>query len=81
MDNSLAENLETQIVDLYKEKEVLESQLGTSDTDKILEEFNSLESELSRLYQFKENFKRIESKQIIIESIRSAYIPKIRLTE
>lgn len=81
MDNSLAENLETQIVDLYKEKEVLESQLGTSDTDKILEEFSNLESELSRLYQFKENFKRIESKQIIIESIRSAYIPKFRLSE
>lgn len=81
MDNSLAENLETQIVDLYKEKEELESQLGTSDTDKIIEEFYSLESELSRLYQFKENFKRIESKQIIIESIRSAYIPKFRLSE
>ncbi|EMY60171.1 hypothetical protein [Leptospira terpstrae] len=81
MDNSLAENLETQIVDLYKEKEELESQLGTSDTDKILEEYYSLESELSRLYQFKENFKQIESKQIIIESIRSAYIPKFRLSE
>lgn len=79
MDNSLAENLESQIVDLYKEKEELESQLGTSDTDVILHEFHQLESELNRLYRFKENFKRIESKQIIIESIRSAYIPNHRL--
>lgn len=80
MDDSLTENLETQIVSLYKEKEELQSKLGTSDTDNILAEFYQLEAELSRLYQFKENFKRIESKQIIIESIRSAYIPNHRFS-
>ncbi|TGK78691.1 hypothetical protein EHQ31_09480 [Leptospira montravelensis] len=81
MDNSIAENLESQIVNLYKEKEELEFQLGTSDTDKILEEFYQLESDLKRLYKFKENYKRIDSKQIIIESIRSVYIPNNRLSK
>ncbi|MCW7493795.1 hypothetical protein ND861_14190 [Leptospira sp. 2 VSF19] len=80
MESKIADNLESQIVDLYKDKEELETQLGTSDTDMIITEFYQLESELNRLYQFKEKYKRIEVKQIIIESVQSAYIQNHRLS-
>ncbi|MCG6145822.1 hypothetical protein [Leptospira bandrabouensis] len=81
MESSIAENLESQIVNLYKEKEELESNLGTSDADMILKEFYQLESDLNRLYKFKENYKRIDTKQVIVESIRAAYIPNHRLSK
>ncbi|TGL75478.1 hypothetical protein [Leptospira jelokensis] len=78
MEESRDENLEAQIITLYKEKEELELRLGTSDTDAILQEFESLGKELSRLYSFKENYRKVDTNLIRIDSIHSAYIPKNR---
>ncbi|TGL52991.1 hypothetical protein EHQ59_08565 [Leptospira kemamanensis] len=78
MEESREENLESQIITLYKEKEELELALGTSDTDTILKEFENLGKELSRYYSFKENYRKVDTNLIHIESIRSAYIPKHR---
>lgn len=78
MEESREENLESQIITLYKEKEELELALGTSDTDTILKEFENLGKELSRYYSFKENYRKVETNLIQIESILSAYIPKHR---
>ncbi|XDD45356.1 hypothetical protein AB3N60_11570 [Leptospira sp. WS39.C2] len=78
MDTTLEEHLESQIVTLYKEKEELEAELGTSDIDSIIQEFQTLEKELNFLYSFKENYRKINTNQIHIESIQSAYIPNFR---
>ncbi|EOQ87665.1 hypothetical protein LEP1GSC202_2377 [Leptospira yanagawae serovar Saopaulo str. Sao Paulo = ATCC 700523] len=78
MKESRDENLEAQIITLYKEKEELELSLGTSDTDAILEEFESLGKELSKLYSFKENYRKVDTNLIRIDSLRAAYIPKHR---
>ncbi|MGV3665063.1 MAG: hypothetical protein ACO1NV_02945 [Leptospira bouyouniensis] len=78
MENSQEEQLESQIVTLYKEKEELESEIGTSDIDLIIKEFESLEKELSYLYSFKENYRKVPTNSIQIESIRAAYIPNHR---
>lgn len=78
MDLSIEDGLESQVVSLYKEKEELETELGTCDIDSILQEFESLNGELKRLYSFKEHYRKVDTTQIRIESIQSAYIPKHR---
>ncbi|GBF41556.1 hypothetical protein LPTSP2_08330 [Leptospira ellinghausenii] len=78
MDPTLEEHLESQIVALYKEKEELESELGYSDIDTIIHEFQNLERELNCLYSFKENYRKVNTNRIQIESILSAYIPNHR---
>ncbi|MCW7503496.1 hypothetical protein [Leptospira paudalimensis] len=78
MDPTLEEHLESQIVALYKEKEELELELGSSDIDTIIHEFQNLHRELTYLYSFKENYRKVDTNRIQIESISSAYIPNHR---
>ncbi|MBL0953366.1 MAG: hypothetical protein IBJ01_01200 [Leptospira sp.] len=78
MDPTLEEHLESQIVALYKEKEELELELGSSDIDTIIHEFQNLQRELTYLYSFKENYRKVDTNRIQIESISSAYIPNHR---
>ncbi|MGJ4734290.1 hypothetical protein EHQ96_02500 [Leptospira levettii] len=74
MDPTLEEQLESQIVALYKEKEELELELGSSDIDAIIHEFQNLQKELTYLYSFKENYRTVDTNRIQIESISKAYI-------
>ncbi|TGL14094.1 hypothetical protein [Leptospira levettii] len=78
MDPTLEEQLESQIVALYKEKEELELELGSSDIDVIIHEFQNLQKELTYLYSFKENYRTVDTNRIQIESISKAYIPNHR---
>jgi protein subunit release factor A len=78
MDKAQEEQLESQIVTLYQEKDELEAELGTSDIDSIILEFESLSKELVYLYSFKENYRKVNTKLIQIENIESAYIPNHR---
>lgn len=57
MDKAILESLEEQLISLYREKELLEENLGFADAQQIIDMINSMNAQLVALYEEKDGEK------------------------
>ncbi len=75
--NNTEEQLESQLIEFYKEKELLEQHLGTSDPKQIVEIIQSMQMQLSELYKEQEEHHIIDAKLVQIIGNKKVYIKQV----
>lgn len=80
MEEIVLQSLEEQLTSLYKEKEYLEAELGSSDPEVLLSEYFKLEETLVNLYEFKEFYRKIDAQKISVDSLSAVFLSKERFT-
>lgn len=73
----IEQQLESQLIALYAEKEMLETYLGTSEPEKIVDMIKSMESQLIELYQEKENYTSIDTEIVQIIGKKKVFIKNL----
>lgn len=78
MEDKLVESLESQLITLYAEKELLKNELGVDDATEILALVKSLEGQLVDLYKDRENAVVIEGNRITITGPKKIFVRKTK---